>query len=146
MWVKLARPEWDRSCDDCRKFIYDDAGRPRKHNRTGLPLVNMTGTTPCSVCPKIPERVFDTDGREIAKTPLTAAKLRPHAVELTPRLRLAWQHYRECRAVGRFPDDHIVRGNASRFRHATDEADAQRQADRDNNILDLMAIALKRGR
>lgn len=111
-----------------------------------MPLVNNTGTTPCSICPKIPDRVFDEDGREIAKTPLTAAKLRPHAVEFTPRLALAWRHYRECRAVGQFPADTIVRANAARFRHAQDEADAQRQADRDDAIMDLLAIALKRGR
>jgi hypothetical protein len=35
------------------------------------------------------------------------------AVELSPRNRRAWQHYEQCRAVGQFPDDPIVRRNAA---------------------------------
>ena len=53
---------------------------------------------PCSTCPKIP-------------------KGRPHvpdsAVELNSRNYKAYQHWKECRAVGQFPDDAIVRRNAS---------------------------------
>lgn len=146
MWVKLARPQWSRSCDDCRKFIYEDSGKQKIHRRTGLPVINLGGMTPCSICPKIPDRVFGDDGKEIAKTPGNAAKLRPHAVELTPRLTLAWQHYRECRAVGSFPDDPLVRGNAVRFRHAQDESDVQRQVDRDDAMMELVTLALTKGR
>jgi hypothetical protein len=43
------------------------------------------------------------------------------AVELSDRNWLAWQHYRECRAIGRFPDDPIVRRNAAIIRDVEDE-------------------------
>lgn len=143
MWVKLARPQFDRSCDDCRKFIYDEAGEKRTNRRTGLPLVNATGSTPCAECPKIPARVVDDDGKVIPNTPANANKLRPHAVELTPRLIQAWLHYRECRAVGSFPDDPIVRANAAEFRRAEDEAAESRQAERDARLVEMIVAATK---
>ena len=39
---------------------------------------------------------------------------------LTPENRQAWQHYKECRAVGNFPDDSIVRENAALIRDIED--------------------------
>jgi hypothetical protein len=65
--------------------------------------------TPCHKCPKIP-----------ASAP---AKSREHAVELSDKNYQAWQHYLECRAVGVFPDDPIVRRNAKVLREVYDEAD-----------------------
>lgn len=35
----------------------------------------------------------------------------------------AWMHYLECRAVGHFPNDAIVRKNAATIRAATDAAE-----------------------
>jgi hypothetical protein len=48
---------------------------------------------------------------------------------LHPINQQAHQHYQECRAVGRFPDDPIVLRNASIIREITDSinADIQRQ-------------------
>lgn len=107
-------------------------------------MVNATGSTPCAECPKIPARVIGEDGKEIPKLPANAIKLRPHAVELTPRLVAAWLHYRECRAVGQFPDDPIVRSNAAEFRRAEDEAAESRSAERDARLVEMGVIAAKR--
>jgi hypothetical protein len=37
----------------------------------------------------------------------------------------AYQHYCECRAVGQFPDDAIVRRNAAIIREASDSAERE---------------------
>jgi hypothetical protein len=58
--------------------------------------------TPCWKCPKIPR---DAPARE-----------RRYAEELSLRNQQALRHYRECAAVGSFPDDPIVRRNAALIR------------------------------
>lgn len=126
--------------------IYDDKGRIRKHIRTGLPLVNIGKMTPCHECEKIPERVFDEKGIEIPKTPATYKKLRAHAVEISPIITQAYQHYLECRAVGSFPDDPIVRKNAALFRHVADEAEKQRDVDREERLIETIISILPRTR
>jgi hypothetical protein len=90
--------------------MYDDRG-----GSFGGPLLRLGkmiprakgARTPCSYCPKIPQ------GR-----PLEPAS----AVELSPHNAQAYQHYLECRAVGQFPDDPIVRRNAVVIRKAEDLA------------------------
>lgn len=147
MWVKLARPKWDRSCADCQKYVHDnETGERRSNRRTGLPLLNTTGSTDCCACEKIPSVVHDERGLRIDKVPANNAKLRPHAADLSPVLMLAWQHYRECRAVGQFPDDPIVRANAARFRQAEDEADRQRADDRETKLIELFTALTPRRR
>lgn len=125
------------------KYYYDEAGRVKKNKRTLIPLENIGGT-PCHDCEKIPERVFDEKGIEIPKNPATYKKLRMHAVEMTPIIVQAYQHYLECRAVGQFPDDPIVRQNAALFRYATDEADKQRDADREQRLMEFILENLPR--
>ena len=39
---------------------------------------------------------------------------------------LAYEHYRECRAVGEFPDDPIVRRNAAIIRAVEDEIELRK--------------------
>lgn len=63
--------------------------------------------TPCVRCPKIPP------GRD--PKPESAA-------ELTPQLAECYQHYLECRAVGDFPADPIVRTAAALIRQVEDAA------------------------
>jgi hypothetical protein len=77
--------------------------------RAGLPVLRPKGVaTPCLSCPKIPEGI---------------PKTRDNAIELSERNWLAYQHYLECRAVGQFPKDPIVRRNARILRAIIDEAE-----------------------
>lgn len=109
----LFHPEWDRPCADCQKYLYDDDGNvQRRPAKVGLPVINVTGDTPCHVCPKIPAGV---------STDAPSAELRRHAVEMSERNRKAFRHYLECKAVGQFPDDAIVRRNAAVIRWIEDE-------------------------
>lgn len=103
----MMHPEWSRSCADCETWLYGDDGR--QSMRMGLPLVRPKGVpTPCHKCPKIPY------GLEA---------IRANAAELDDRGMQAYQHYLECRAVGVFPEDPIVRRNARIFRAVHDEYD-----------------------
>ena len=40
---------------------------------------------------------------------------------LSPENEQVWEHYRECRAVGQFPDDPLVRRHAALIRETEDE-------------------------
>lgn len=104
-----------RSCGDCRRFQYaDEPGKfaPKPLTRAGLPVLRPKGApTPCSWCAKQPPDVPDWE-----RTPDTA-------VELSPANWRAYMHYLECKAVGQFPDDPIVRRNAALFAQAEKVAD-----------------------
>jgi hypothetical protein len=100
-----------RSCDDCKRWVYEDSGavkRVKRHElragRVELVLAPMARQpnqpTPCHDCPKIPE------GRP---------KAPEGAEEWAPRHWRTWQHYLECAAVNwRVPEatDPTVRRNA----------------------------------
>ena len=87
----------------------------RRPAKLGLPVARPAGQpTPCWHCPKIPE---DAPAR-------TAA----YATDLTERNQAAYLHYLACKAVGRFPEDDIVRRNARLIRAAEDAIGAARLA------------------
>lgn len=67
---------------------------------------------PCHWCPKIPKG---------------AAPVPESAVELSPRNRDAYLHYRRCKAVSRFPIDAIVERNAAICLGIEDDAASERQ-------------------
>ena len=100
----LQHPMLDaRDCDHCQKYFYDDDpqsshyGFPRtKHNGTDeLRLRDWSCPPPCQTPKGCPVGTFDKP------------------VRLTPENRLAYDHYLECKAVGEFPNDSIVRRNAA---------------------------------
>ena len=83
-------------------------GLPIIRQGTGEKVPRIAGQpTPCRFCPKIPK------GQEPKPE---------NAVELTMRNWQAYQHYLECKAVGAFPDDPIVRRNAMLIRQVEDSA------------------------
>jgi hypothetical protein len=80
--------------------------------RGGKPIIRQPGQkTPCQWCPKIP----------------AGEKPEPSsAVEISPKNASAYRHYKECRAIGVFPDDPIVRRNATIIYEIEKEADKNR--------------------
>lgn len=83
-----------RKCSDCKKWWYDDeTGNVKKKNGKLIKRPDWTVLL-CKThdgCPRgTPEKQKG----------------------LTQKNRRAWKHYQECKAVGRFPDDPIVRRNA----------------------------------
>jgi len=94
-----------RDCGDCQRYLYDHASGQRLSDRQGQPIARPAGTfAPCR---------YRTPGIE------PCAKGSPEAGrELSARNRQAYLHYLECRSVGQFPDDAIVRRNAALIQHA----------------------------
>ena len=106
-----------RSCEDCQKYLYYDKGPcdfGDRVERGGIPISRGKHVkTPCEWCPKIP--------------PAEAPKPE-NAIELSVENNQAWAHYRECKAVGDFPKDGIVRQNAGIIADAENAADRVLQA------------------
>lgn len=97
----------------CEAWMYDsDGNQTLRLDATGtkkVPVPRVKGTvTPCFKCPKIPQG---------------AAPCRASAIEMSTKNRMAFLHYQECRAVGSFPDDSIVRRNARIIRDAYDDVE-----------------------
>lgn len=99
--VALLYPEWDRSCAACETYQTDGNGGFVRDRRTELLVLrDKANPTPCHKCEKVPvgmRRNFHP-----------VAELRAHAADLLPHMRQAWDFYRRCRAVGKFPDDPLV--------------------------------------
>ncbi len=108
-----------RDCDHCQKYFYDEDpqsaqfGMPRrKHNGTDeLRLRDHSCPPPC-------------------RTPKGCPNGTPEASHrLTEQNEAAYQHYRECRAAGKFPDDPVVLRNAAVCREAEDIAAGNKEAE-----------------
>lgn len=97
-----------RDCTDCEAFVYDEK-TGKKLERQGKPVPRPRGTkAPC----RLRENGCAKGTPENSRT-LTEANWQ------------AYQHYSECRAVGQFPDDPIVRRNAAIIREAADSAERE---------------------
>lgn len=97
-----------RDCTDCEAHVYDEK-TGRRLEVGGKPVPRPRGTmAPCRLrangCPK--------------GTPEASRAL-------TEKNRKAFAHYLECRAVGQFPADGIVRRNAAIIRQVMDDCDRE---------------------
>lgn len=100
--------------------------------RGSLPVIRPPGAvTPCYKCPKT-EHVGDEE------------RTRENAAEMTERYFLALRHYLECRAVGVFPDDPIVRRNAVIFRRIYDETERMPMRELSRDIRSLIVLLTRR--
>jgi hypothetical protein len=73
------------------------------------------------------------------KIPAGARPAPENAIELSLQNLQAWTHYRECKAVGSFPHDAIVRMNAGIVAEAEAAAERMRQARSGLGLLGLLA-------
>jgi hypothetical protein len=121
-----------RSCDHCRKYFYDDDpqspqyGLPRKmHNGTDkLRLRDHSCPPPCETKKGCP------------------AGHHEKPVRLTPENREAYEHYQECKATGKFPDDPVVMRNAAIIAQA-EQIHAETNQNQFRNV--LLKAAILRG-
>jgi len=117
-----------RSCESCQMYVYDEDSGYIVKNRDGKPRVRAKGNTvPCMTpgmsCPK----GSPTEGREF-----------------TTKNWQAYNHYLTCKAMGQWPDDELVRVNASLI--ARSETYAERRLIWQNQKLnhDLLMAMLRR--
>ena len=96
-----------RDCGHCQKYQYDE--------NTGLPVETAKGSG----------QYYLRYGPLLCRT-TGCPKGAPEAPQsLNDRNMRAYQHYRECRAVGSFPDDPVVRRNAAIIRDLEDLYDRE---------------------
>lgn len=129
-----ARPEWARSCDDCRKYLHDENGH-KQRNKLTLALIERPAFSKpeCSRCPKVP-----------ADAP---RKHWDYAADLTPMLAQIWNYYRQCKATGgHFPDDPLVKMCATMIMDAEELAAEHKQGMADQRQEFLLRIAMQGGR
>ena len=108
-------------CEQCQRYVYQDTIQemsgvyPLIDKRTQLPLLRPPGgRLPCHRCP----RVAHVGAKD---------KHPGNAVEITDRTWKIYRHYRECRAVGQFPDDPIVRAHAAEIRAVEDQLERRKE-------------------
>lgn len=86
---------------------------------------------PCETCPKVPK---------------TAPVKSPYAAEeLDERGWAAYRHYRECKAVGQFPDDDVVRVVAGVISEAHREAERMDDERRFNRLAQALLVRAASG-
>ena len=59
---------------------------------------------------------------------------------LNPENQLCYEHYRECKAVGQFPDDPVVRRNAGLIRDVEDRFERTRQTEFQTQLIQLVSM------
>jgi hypothetical protein len=111
----------DRDCRVCQRYLHEESGAICLRPRTNEPIPRPPGvSTPC-------------------RTPVGCPKGTPEAqLSLTPQNRKVYEHYLQCKAVGRFPDDPLVERHAGIIRQLEDAAERQRHKD----LAGLLAAAL----
>lgn len=105
----LVRPEIHGiDCKQCHVTMINlDTGKPEM--RRGRPAPRPAGVSPpCRRCPKQSPDAFST---------------------LLPQNAEALEHYLQCEAVGSFPDDEIVKRNASILKQVREEVERIRRRD-----------------
>lgn len=123
--MKITEPRVaNRDCDHCQKYCYDertgkvmlagrDHGPPLPRPKGNLPPCRLSGVG----CPKgTPEN------------PLT----------LNAANEECYQHYRECRAIGQFPDEPIVRRHAAIIRGIEDGVARAQALNAQSSLLSTM--------
>lgn len=109
-----------RDCEMCKRFVFKENGEIDTFQ--GAPIERPRGTLPpchygADQCPKVSP---------------------DSGMSLNEKNALAYQHYRECRAIGSFPDDFIVRENAAVIREIEDQAGEIKQQKFLLNIMTAM--------
>ena len=111
-----------RSCEECQRFVFDEKTGKRCLWR-GEPLLRPDDKPP-------PCRTVQGCAKGTPEEPR----------ELNERNQQTYRHYRECKAVGQFPVDAIVRQNAAII-NAVEEAVRRNQQEMlQQSILALIGV------
>ncbi|MCH9775894.1 MAG: hypothetical protein K0U90_05610 [Planctomycetes bacterium] len=90
-----------RDCQHCQKYLYDEeAGKVREHNEQ---LTELILPPPCR------------SGKCAKGTP-------DNPKTLSLKNQQTYQHWKECKAVGQFPNDDIVRKHAAVIQELVDQS------------------------
>lgn len=103
-----------RSCADCKKWWYnEDTGKPEFRRKYDPEKQEFQ-----KIYLKRPE-----DSVTLCETRQGCPKGNPDSpIELSPRNKMAWDHYRQCKATNIFPNDAMVAHNAAIISRAIEAA------------------------
>jgi hypothetical protein len=121
VWLLLEHPQLAaRDCQHCLAYLYDETTGRVMLNADGTPKKRPRGVlAPCRFKEKLVAQNYPPDSPTMKKA--GCPKGTPEdSRELSPENRLAYEHYVQCKAVGRFPDDEIVERNAGIIRSVED--------------------------
>lgn len=120
MWLLLEHPQIAaRDCQHCLAWQYDEATGRVQHWPDGRPMKRLT-LAPCRFKEKLIAEKCPPDSPTMKKA--GCPKGTPEeSCELSPENRHAYEHYVQCKAVGRFPADEIVERNAGIIRSVEDQ-------------------------
>lgn len=102
-----------RDCQHCLKYVYDEEG----DNAGQLSLFRgepVERVVPAPCC-----------NRKHPKGCLKGTAENPKV--LTPKNQKVYQHWKECKAVGQFPEDDIVKKHAALIQDIVDQANEHKQ-------------------
>lgn len=103
-----------RDCDHCQLYLYDE--------KTGMPIPSRKKDGSL--------RKRDSSCPPPCRTSVGCKKGTPeNSLALNDTNRQAWEHWKECKAVGSFPDDPVVRQNAAAIDEAMRIVDEIREDD-----------------
>jgi hypothetical protein len=111
-------------CGVCQTYIVDDQWKIEK-DRQGLPELRILDNGP----------EFLAACRDKNRGCQKGTPEEPKS--LTAENELCYRHYRECKAVGQFPDDSVVRRNAAVIRDVLDRVERSRDIEFQTMLLRL---------
>lgn len=125
VWLRAKHPEVAyRDCQICLEYEFEDNGQMTLgRDRNPLPRLPMF-PAPCRV----------KDGKGCPKgTP-------ENPKSLSPENQLCFEHYKECQAVGQFPDDPVVRRNAAAIREVEEIIARGREFEFQSSLIQFVAL------
>ncbi len=112
-------------CSECQQFAYDlKTGKPQMY--CGKKLPQHKRGPPC------------------VTEPGSCPKGKPGESDLTEQNRRVYEHFRECRATGMFPEDGTVRMHAAILESIFSRAEQDRQSAHQAHELARLLIRFKR--
>jgi len=127
-------------CNYCQKYRHDEHGVPQFDHRTGLIEERFCGQPKnhpqgC-VCACPPQCVRHKNNPQMEHP---CPKGTPESQNtLTPEMEDCYQFYRECKAVGSFPDDAWVRFIASRIAAVEKSIDEEIESGRHQLVIEAL--------
>lgn len=126
----------NRSCAICLKYKFDERTGLLEFGADQKPQERMTGCGDIFLAP-CRDMSLDIRGRRNR----TCRKGTPENPKtLSEANQRCYEHYLECRAVGQFPDDPIVRRNAGIIRQIEDEFDRKQKTSFQKSITEVMEL------
>jgi hypothetical protein len=129
-----------RDCEHCLVYSYDEETGELEYGRELGPDGERLPLKRLPVLPA-PCRRVDRHGKPVE--PGCPKGTPENPVALSPQNEAAWQYWRECRAVGRFPEDAWVRKNATIIQDVIDGVKELRDRQLRETLNTLAALAVR---